>query len=89
MLLILAVGALLAALGALYVAVTGHGMATPAAPRGAQERALWRMPDLKTLRRITLTPAQRLAMIGLRAYLLLAVLMVIVRVTQIAVSPSP
>ena len=51
----------------------------PAALRGA-----WRTPRLETIGAIRLTPMRRLSMLVLRGYLTVAVIMVIVRVAQLA-----
>jgi Mn2+/Fe2+ NRAMP family transporter len=48
----------------------------------ARARLAWRMPALSTLSPIRLTPMRRTCMLVLRAYLLLAVAMVIVHVLQ-------
>jgi Mn2+/Fe2+ NRAMP family transporter len=48
------------------------------------ERGAWRAPPLESLGAATLTPSRRLWMLVLRAYLVIAVIMVIVRVAQTA-----
>jgi hypothetical protein len=47
-------------------------------------RIAWRMPGLDSLGAVTLTPLRRTGMIVLRAYLVVAVAMVIARVIQTA-----
>ena len=44
----------------------------------------WRMPRLESIGAIALTPMRRVCMIVLRAYLVVAVAMVIARVVQTA-----
>src|SRR6266508_2381284 len=44
----------------------------------------WRMPPLRELRPPHLSPARKLALLGLRAYLLTAALLVVVKVLQLA-----
>ncbi len=44
----------------------------------------WRMPPLRELRPPHLSPARKLALLGLRAYLLMAALLVVVKVLQLA-----
>ncbi len=48
------------------------------------QRSAWRAPSLEALGPLRLTPSRRLWMLVLRAYLIIAVVMVIVRVTQTA-----
>lgn len=55
-----------------------------AAKRARELQATWRMPLLAELAKATLTPLNRFWLIVLRGYLILAVVLVIVRVTQIA-----
>jgi Mn2+/Fe2+ NRAMP family transporter len=50
----------------------------------ARRRALWRMPPLDELPPAVLSPATRIWMAVLRGYLVLAVLLVVVKVVQIA-----
>lgn len=47
-------------------------------------RAAWRMPPLETLQRARMSGATRLWMLGLRAYLLVAVALVALKVVQLA-----
>jgi len=60
------------------------GAAPKARLATALERSAWRAPRIESLGPIRLTPARRLWMLVLRAYLILAVIMVIVRVAQTA-----
>jgi Mn2+/Fe2+ NRAMP family transporter len=53
------------------------------------DRTDWRMPPLGELRPLHLSPARRLALLGLRAYLLLAALLVVVKVAQLAITHPP
>jgi hypothetical protein len=48
------------------------------------DRKDWRMPPLSGLRPPHLSPARKLALLGLRAYLLVTALLVIVKVVQLA-----
>jgi hypothetical protein len=48
------------------------------------ERAAWRMPSLALLRRPAWSPARRIMMIGLRCYVVSAVVLVIVKIVQLA-----
>jgi Mn2+/Fe2+ NRAMP family transporter len=78
---ILATVGMLAALGTVW-AVAANRSATRPLP--VAERSAWRMPGLDTLDPITLTPLTRCLMLALRGYLLVAVLMVVLRVVQLA-----
>jgi Mn2+/Fe2+ NRAMP family transporter len=82
---ILGLGALLASIGALGLVLSakrGGGRA----PLEPIDRNAWRMPRLESLAPLKLTPMRRLWMIVLRGYLVIAVIMVIVRVVQLAYS---
>jgi hypothetical protein len=57
---------------------------TETAPHDAEERGSWRMPPLALLARPKLGAGRRLGLTVLRVYLVLAVGMVVVRVTQLA-----
>ncbi len=48
------------------------------------DRDTWRMPPLETLPKMVLTPMNRLWLIVLRGYLIVAVALVIFRIAQIA-----
>jgi Mn2+/Fe2+ NRAMP family transporter len=50
----------------------------------AAERAAWRMPSLALLRRPSWSPARRITMVGLRCYVVCAVVLVIVKIVQLA-----
>jgi NRAMP (natural resistance-associated macrophage protein)-like metal ion transporter len=69
---------------------SASGSARPRVPREPPhvsshfERDAWRAPRLETLGPIRLTPTRRIWMLVLRAYLVIAVVMVIVRVAQTA-----
>ena len=94
---ILAAGAALGAVAAAAVAYRSRRAPASAAenarPSVAREQprvssqvecGRWRAPRLETLGPIRLTPARRIWMLVLRAYLIIAVVMVIVRVAQTA-----
>jgi hypothetical protein len=48
------------------------------------ERAAWRMPSLALLRRPAWSPARWITMVGLRCYVVCAVVLVIVKIVQLA-----
>jgi Mn2+/Fe2+ NRAMP family transporter len=48
------------------------------------ERAAWRMPSLALLRRPAWSPARWVTMVGLRCYVVCAVVLVIVKIVQLA-----
>jgi hypothetical protein len=48
------------------------------------ERAAWRMPSLALLRRPAWSPARRITMVGMRCYVVCAVVLVIVKIVQLA-----
>jgi hypothetical protein len=78
---LLIAGALFALVAATAIAIVGE--------RGKMHinrslRATWRMPPLARLAPARLTPLNRMWLIVLRAYLVLAVVLVVVRVVQIA-----
>jgi Mn2+/Fe2+ NRAMP family transporter len=86
---ILAAGALLGAAAFAAVAYRNRGKSpahtrTVGAVPSDLERSAWRAPRLESLGAISLTPTCRLWMLVLRAYLVIAVVMVIVRVAQMA-----
>ena len=82
---ILIVGTLLAAAAGIWIAATRtgrlHGERTE---RSRARRDTWQMPPLEDLPPATLTPLSRVWLIALRAYLFLAIGLVVVRVTQLA-----
>jgi hypothetical protein len=53
------------------------------------EKEQWRMPALALLQRPPWSPVRRIAMIALSSYLVVAILMLVVRAIQIAVSRPP
>ena len=63
-----------------------RGIRPPALDRRARAlaRIAWRAPRLERIGPLQLTPMRRLFMLGLRAYLVIAVVMVVVRVVQTA-----
>jgi len=79
--------------GLLILALAGGGVwvwrgRRQAAPRPAidrQARERWRMPPLALLNRPTWSPARRAAMFTLRAYLVVAVLLLVVKAVELAV----
>jgi NRAMP (natural resistance-associated macrophage protein)-like metal ion transporter len=54
--------------------------------RNSAAKSIWQMPPLESLPRLVLTPMDRLWLIVLRAYLIVAVALVVVRIVQIALS---
>ncbi|MGY3564802.1 NRAMP family divalent metal transporter [Sinomonas sp. RB5] len=88
---ILGCGALLALLAAAGVAVVrlraaASGKTPPAAPVDRSQRATWRMPPLALLERPQLSAARRAGLSVLRLYLLVAMILVVVRVVQLALA---
>ncbi|GAB2767114.1 NRAMP family divalent metal transporter [Sinomonas soli] len=83
-----AVVALLAAAGLAVVRLhaAASGKAAPAAPVDRSQRATWRMPPLALLQRPQLSAARRAGLSVLRLYLLVAMILVIVRVVQLALA---
>jgi Mn2+/Fe2+ NRAMP family transporter len=81
---ILDAGIILALIGVVAYALRAKRGRTP--DRGQLERArlAWRTPELGTIGPLQLTPMRRTCMIVLRAYLALAVVMVVIRVIQSA-----
>jgi len=69
---------------AVYRRLRPQAATTEAAPHDAEARASWRMPPLALLARPRLSAGRRLGLTVLRVYLVLAVGMVVVRVTQLA-----
>ncbi|MGW3473569.1 Nramp family divalent metal transporter [Saccharopolyspora sp. NPDC000995] len=59
---------------------------TKAAPQDKELRPTWRMPPLMLLQRPKLSSGRRLGLTVLRAYLVIAVVMVVVRVVQLALT---
>ncbi|MDR3032175.1 MAG: divalent metal cation transporter [Kitasatospora sp.] len=60
-----------------------RGPAPRPAPVPREERSTWRMPPLALLKPVTWSPATKLAMIVLRGYLVISVLLLIVKAIQI------
>jgi NRAMP (natural resistance-associated macrophage protein)-like metal ion transporter len=88
---ILGGGALLALLAAAGIAVVrlraaASGKAAQAAPVDRSQRATWRMPPLALLERPQLSVSRRAGLSVLRLYLLVAMVLVVVRVVQLAVA---
>ncbi|HYM51788.1 MAG TPA: NRAMP family divalent metal transporter [Candidatus Limnocylindrales bacterium] len=54
-------------------------------PPDGRDRESWRMPPLALLRRPTWSPGRRLAMLALRGYLVVAVVLLVVKAAQLAV----
>jgi Mn2+/Fe2+ NRAMP family transporter len=84
-------GALVALLAAAGLAVVrlraaASGKAAPAEPVDRSQRATWRMPPLALLQRPQLSVARRAGLSVLRLYLLVAMVLVIVRVVQLALA---
>ncbi len=77
----LAIGSAAAALAALLSAVMHRGAEEPA---DHATKLTWQMPPLDELPKAVLTPLNRLWLIVLRLYLIGAVALVVIRVTQIA-----
>jgi NRAMP (natural resistance-associated macrophage protein)-like metal ion transporter len=70
--------------GYAIVAYRGRGKSVPPTPGPRITRGAWRAPRLEELGPVRLTSARRLWMLVLRAYLVIAVIMVVVRVAQTA-----
>ncbi len=81
---ILGTGGLLALLGTLGMALTSKRREGGRVRMARIDRNAWRMPKLEDLSPLKMTPMRRLWMIVLRGYLVIAVIMVIVRVVQLA-----
>ena len=60
-----------------------HGPTARPAPVPRSERSTWRMPPVALLKPVTWSPATRLAMIVLSAYLAVSVLLLIVKAAQL------
>jgi hypothetical protein len=66
-------------------ATAGAGATTGAALTVTKaERAAWRMPSLALLRRPAWSPARWITMVGLRCYVVCAMVLVIVKIVQLA-----
>ncbi|WP_027946028.1 Nramp family divalent metal transporter [Amycolatopsis taiwanensis] len=71
---------------ALYRRLHPAAVTTGATPHDREQRATWRMRPLTLLARPKLSAGRRVGLMVLRAYLVLAVGMVVVRVVQLAVA---
>jgi hypothetical protein len=80
---ILIAGGLFALVAGFAIAAMGDGGAARTRVDRAH-RATWRMPPLDQLPAAKMTPLTRMWLIVLRAYLVLAVALVVVRVVQLA-----
>ena len=69
--------------GWLRVRRARHGPASPATPVPRQQRATWRMPPLALLKPVRWSPQTRLAMVVLRGYLVVSVLLLIVKAVRL------
>jgi Mn2+/Fe2+ NRAMP family transporter len=61
-----------------------RGKREPEPKMSAREKAQWRMPPLALLRRPVWSPARKVAILALRGYLLIAVLLLVVKAVQLA-----
>jgi Mn2+/Fe2+ NRAMP family transporter len=78
----LAAGVVIAGLW-LRIVQARRGPVPRPAPVPREQRSTWRMPPLALLKPVTWSPATKLAMIVLRAYLAISVLLLIVKATRI------
>jgi NRAMP (natural resistance-associated macrophage protein)-like metal ion transporter len=87
---ILGAGTTTAVLAGLGLAVHARRTrpADPAATSTGTDRSRWRMPPLSTLTRSALTAGRRLGLTVLRGYLLIAVILVIIKITQLALAAT-
>ncbi len=60
-----------------------HGAAKPPAPVPREQRSGWRMPPLALLKPVSWSPAMRLAMLAMYAYIVLSVLLLLVKAIQL------
>jgi Mn2+/Fe2+ NRAMP family transporter len=67
----------------LRVSRARHGAAAPMARLPRQERSQWRMPPLALLKPVTWSPALKLAMIALRGYLVVAVMLLLIKAIRL------
>jgi Mn2+/Fe2+ NRAMP family transporter len=61
-----------------------HGGAKAPAPVPREQRSGWRMPPLALLKPVSWSPAMRLALLGMYAYLVVSVLLLVVKAVQLA-----
>jgi Mn2+/Fe2+ NRAMP family transporter len=78
----LAAGVVIAGLW-LRIVQARRGPVPRPAPVPREQRSTWRMPPLALLKPVTWSPATKLAMIVLRGYLVISVLLLIVKATRI------
>ena len=82
---ILGGGSAIAVIGAIAFAIARHGRkAAPHDVPDRSQRATWRMPPLALLSRPELSTGRRIGLTVLRTYLLVAMVLVVVRVIQLA-----
>jgi Mn2+/Fe2+ NRAMP family transporter len=65
---------------------TRHRAAQPPARIPREQRSGWRMPPLALLKPVNWSPAMRLAMLGMYAYIVLSVLLLVVKAIQLGTS---
>ena len=82
--MILIAGALVTAIVGLLVILRSTPVGADAQPR--DDRASWRMPPLALLHRPRLSTGRRTGLTVLRAYLLIATILVVVRIAQLALA---
>jgi len=64
--------------------LAGAGSGAPAVPLDPAERDSWRMPPLALLRRPAMSTGRKVGMSALRIYLAVAMVLVIIKITQLA-----
>jgi hypothetical protein len=62
----------------------GAPSAIPAEPADAVDRDAWRMPPLALLRRPAMSPGRKIGMSALRLYLFVAMILVVIKIAQLA-----
>ncbi|HXW81239.1 MAG TPA: NRAMP family divalent metal transporter [Acidimicrobiales bacterium] len=82
---VLAGGTALGLVLGLYLAVRAHGGAALTVPVEWQRRETWRMPALNRLAKPVLSTPRKLALATLRGYLLVAFVLVVVKIVEVAV----
>ena len=84
---VLGAGSVLGAVIGLYIVLHGRRQRarTTCVPAEWESRHTWRMPTLNTLARPALSGQRKLGLITLRAYLVIAFLLVVVKVVDVAV----
>jgi hypothetical protein len=82
-----AVFAAVAAVAGIRIRISGRRRAAaapaPVAPASRAERGSWRMPPVALLKPVVWAPATRLAMLVLRGYLVISVILLIVKAVQL------